>query len=100
MAPIAKIGFSGLSGALGANQLYEAEKNREKNGLTFGNSLDYLSGVGGLVGMIPTVPTQAAAMAMQSPAAIKALRDYINAHPEEFNPRGALQNVDAMGNPY
>lgn len=100
VAPIAKIGFSGLSGALGANQLYEAEKNREKNGLTFGNSLDYLSGVGGLVGMIPTVPTQAAAMAMQSPAAIKALRDYINAHPEEFNPRGALQNMDAMGNPY
>jgi hypothetical protein len=83
VTPVAKIGFSGLSGALGANQLYEAEKNREKNGLTFGNSLDYLSGVGGLVGMIPTMPTQAAAAVLQTPATIKAAKDWAQQNPKK-----------------
>jgi hypothetical protein len=103
LAPIAKIGLSGLSGALGANQLYNAEKDREKQGLTFDNSLDYLSGAGGLIGMVPTLPTQLFAAGLQTPAAINALRKYLQyqyEHPEEVKARDALQNVDPMGNPY
>ena len=75
LAPIAKVGFSGLSGALGANQLYKAEMDRKKHGLTLRNSLDYLSGTGGLVGMIPTLPTQIAAAALQLPAGALAAYD-------------------------
>ena len=48
LAPITKIGLSGLSGALGANQLYEADKSRREQGLNLDNSLDYLSGAGGV----------------------------------------------------
>ena len=81
--PLAHVGLSGLSGALGANQIYNADMDRAKNGLTFNNSLDYLSGAGGVLGMYPSVPTQAAAMAMQAPAAVRDVKRWLEENPEK-----------------
>jgi len=89
LKPLAHIGISGLSGAVGANELYNAEKDRQKNGLTLNNGIDYLSGAGGVVGMVPTLPTQVAAGLMQTPAGIRWLMqnaDKFKPQPNTSNP--------------
>jgi hypothetical protein len=68
MAPVARIGVSGLGGALAANQLYEAEQDRRIHGWTPENIMDYLSAAGGALSMVPTGGTQAAGLALQAPA--------------------------------
>lgn len=96
LKPLAHIGISGLSGAVGANDLYNAEKDREKNGLTVNNGIDYLSGLGGIAGMIPTLPTQVAAGLMQTPAGIRWLMQ----HSDKFKPQPSAPNDnDFTGGP-
>ncbi len=81
--PLAHVGVSGLSGALGANQIYNADMDRAKNGLTPSNAIDYLSGAGGVLGMYPSVPTQAAAAAMQVPAAVRDVKRWVEENPKQ-----------------
>ena len=90
LKPLAHIGISGLSGAVGANEIYNAEKDREKNGLTMDNAIDYLSGAGGVVGMVPTLPTQIAAGLMQTPAGIR----WLYQHRDKFKPQPNQSNAD------
>ena len=90
LKPLAHIGISGLSGAVGANELYNAEKNRQKNGLTLNNGIDYLSGAGGIVGMVPTLPTQIAAGLMQTPAGIRWLMQ----NSDKFKPQPNSSNSE------
>jgi len=88
-APVAKIGMSALGGALGANQIYNAELDRQKHGLTARNAMDYASGAGGLLATIPTVPTQVAGTVMQLPAAAMSVKDWV-----EQNPKKAQRLID------
>jgi hypothetical protein len=90
LKPLAHIGISGLSGAVGANEIYNAEKDREKNGLTMDNAIDYLSGAGGIVGMVPTLPTQIAAGLMQTPAGLR----WLYQHRDKFKPQPNQSNAD------
>lgn len=85
LKPLAHIGISGLSGAVGANDLYNAEKDREKNGLTVNNGIDYLSGLGGIAGMIPTLPTQVASGLMQVVAGLIRHSDKFKLQPSAPN---------------
>jgi hypothetical protein len=83
--PIANIGLSGLSGVLSAKELYEAEKNRRMYGWTPETTLQYMSGLGGLIGTVPTLPTRVVGGAMQvipmmaRPGNYKAYEDAANA---------------------
>ena len=83
VAPVAKIGVSALGGALGANEIYNAELDRQKHGLTARNAIDYASGAGGLLATIPTVPTQVAGGLLQLPAAAMSAKDWIERNPEK-----------------
>jgi hypothetical protein len=77
--------LSGLSGVLSAKELYEAEKNRRMYGWTPETTLQYMSGLGGLIGTVPTLPTRVVGGAMQvipmmaRPGNYKAYEDAANA---------------------
>jgi hypothetical protein len=83
LKPIANVGLSALSGALGANQIYAAEKDREKSGLTPSNFMDYMSGTGALLGTIPTVPTRVVGGALQVPAAVRDTKRWVEENPKQ-----------------
>jgi hypothetical protein len=95
-APVARIGLGALSGAVGANQLYNAEKNREVNGLTFDNSLDYLSGAGGVIGMYPHPIPQGIALGLQAPATIRDTKRWVEQNPKKVQRLVDLGVFDAI----
>ncbi len=96
VAPFARIGLGALSGAVGANQLYNAELDRKKKGLTFDNSLDYLSGAGGVIGMYPAGVTQALGFGMQAPAAIRDTKRWVEQNPKKVQRLIDLGVFDAI----
>ena len=94
--PLANIGISGFSGAMAANDLYNAEKDRQKSGLTVNNAIDYSSGLGGAIGMIPTLPTQVIGGLLQTPAGIR----FLVQNADKFRPQPSAPNdIDFTGGP-
>jgi hypothetical protein len=100
VAPVARVGLSGLSGALGAVDLNEAIKMYNKHGgLPTGREIAKgIAGAGGVIGMFPFGIPQGIAAVAQLPDAAYQIYD---ASKKATRPQveRMLTNVDEMGNP-
>jgi hypothetical protein len=63
---VTKVGLGGLGGGLAAKDLYAAVQDMRKQGLTDENIAEALGGVGGLMMMVPTLPTELLGGALQA----------------------------------
>ncbi len=107
---VAKVGVGALGGALAGKQLYDAfdQYKKEGEGLhmpSLRNAAQFSSGLGGAIGMVPTLPTQIIGGLMQAPELAYQGYDAVadmnerRKHATKEDTNRMLTNVDIMGNP-